>query len=77
MFENFNFLSDNIDDQFSNSNFGTYFLVAGSESGIRIWIPDEDPGDQNHADADPQHRVKAWMMLVQMYFGQMIFLETF
>ncbi len=52
MFKNFNFLSHNFDDRISNRNF---VAGSGSASGIRIWIPDADPGDQNHADADPQH----------------------
>jgi hypothetical protein len=50
MFKNVNFLSHIIDDCISNLNFGTNFYVAGSGSANGMWIPDANPGDQNHAD---------------------------
>jgi hypothetical protein len=49
-FKNLNFLSHNIDDRFS----ALIFTVIRIHIRISAF-PDADPGDQNHADADPQH----------------------
>jgi hypothetical protein len=57
MCKNLNFLSHYIDDRISDYNFGTNFYAVNPhlESAFGIRIPDANPGDQNHADADPQH----------------------